>query len=590
MNERNKTSIRFMPPVIRDCVHNCAYVRGKFLGRGGFANCYQVTQIGTDYKYAIKVVDRNLLKNKKQMDKMIQEVGIHGQLNHKNIVQMYHSFKDLSNFYLVLELCRNNTLLELQERRKTVTIPEAKYFCKNIAEGIDYLHDRHIIHRDLKLNNIFLNKDMEVKIGDFGLTARLNDPRELRMSVCGTPNYIAPEILNRIGHSFEVDIWAFGCILYALLVGKPPFEAQTKNDIFEKINTNSYFFPEEFNIQARKLIKEMLSHNPLKRPKIKEILNCSFLTEGYIPEYLPLSCLVMRPRFPKEVIDKNCNKNNYERHHIVQPIEKENIDQRRRITKYLDEASFLLNQLRRLYSTKHKLISSFYMDEALHPRSSPVYYCTKWMDLSYKYGFGYELCDGSIGILFNDKTHLVSDGDMKKLQYIDIYDNEEHYMISDCPERLAKKMKILKIYKTYMENKLSKTIIDTYRDDNGISRLPIIIKWEKNDTAIAMFFSNGTLQVNFLKDHFKVIVCPHMKAISLIDGTQELKTYKLKILESCGWDEVVDEKLKYLIKILEKWTAFKRKRKSNDDNDLILGVDDSYCVSTTKKKKIFEYP
>jgi polo-like kinase 1 len=92
-----------------------------------------------------------------------------------------------------------------------------------IVNGVQYLHENSILHRDIKLGNIFLNYKMEVKIGDFGLSTKLKNQREKRFTTCGTPNYIAPEILAEIGHSYEVDIWAIGIILYALLVGKPPF-------------------------------------------------------------------------------------------------------------------------------------------------------------------------------------------------------------------------------------------------------------------------------------------------------------------------------------------------------------------------------
>lgn len=90
--------------------------------------------------------------------------------------------------------------------------------------GVAYLHDNLIIHRDLKLGNVFLDKHMVCKIGDFGLATKLKDKDERKDTVCGTPNYIAPEMLHRQKHSFEVDIWALGCILYTLLVGQPPFE------------------------------------------------------------------------------------------------------------------------------------------------------------------------------------------------------------------------------------------------------------------------------------------------------------------------------------------------------------------------------
>jgi serine/threonine protein kinase len=92
-----------------------------------------------------------------------------------------------------------------------------------LVDGLEYLHGEGILHRDIKLGNVFLNHKMQVKIGDFGLSVKMAHPKDRRYTTCGTPNYIAPEILAETGHGFEVDIWALGIILYALLIGKPPF-------------------------------------------------------------------------------------------------------------------------------------------------------------------------------------------------------------------------------------------------------------------------------------------------------------------------------------------------------------------------------
>lgn len=104
-----------------------------------------------------------------------------------------------------------------------------------LIDGLQYLHAENIIHRDLKLGNVFINHHMELKIGDFGLSTRLKNLREKRYTTCGTPNYIAPEILAEVGHSFEVDIWALGVMIYTLLVGRPTFECESVEDTYAKI-------------------------------------------------------------------------------------------------------------------------------------------------------------------------------------------------------------------------------------------------------------------------------------------------------------------------------------------------------------------
>merc|ERR1711962_267576 len=152
-----------------------------------------------------------------------------------------------------------------------------------ILLGCKYLHDNKIIHRDLKLGNVFLNDSMEVKIGDFGLATKVDYAGERKKTLCGTPNYIAPEVLGKKGHSYEVDVWSIGCILYTLLVGKPPFETQTLKDTYSRIKKNEYHIPSRFGPLARNLIQRLLQHEPASRPSVDEILRDDFMTMGFLP-------------------------------------------------------------------------------------------------------------------------------------------------------------------------------------------------------------------------------------------------------------------------------------------------------------------
>ena len=116
-----------------------------------------------------------------------------------------------------------------------------QYFLLQIIDAVSYLHKRCIIHRDLKLGNIFLDENLEVKVGDLGLAAQLNEPNERKKTMCGTPNYIAPEILqsnDKRAYSYEVDIWAIGVITYTMLIGKAPFDGGSKEITYRKIREN----------------------------------------------------------------------------------------------------------------------------------------------------------------------------------------------------------------------------------------------------------------------------------------------------------------------------------------------------------------
>ena len=165
-----------------------------------------------------KIVSKKLLQKSSQREKMTQEIAIHKDLSHKNVVGFFNFFEDPQNVYILLELCRKRSMMELHKRRKILTEHETRYYMNQILNGVHYLHGNRIIHRDLKLGNLFLNDSLVVKIGDFGLAAKIEFDGERKKTLCGTPNYIAPEILTKNGHSYEVDIWSIGCIMYTLLV------------------------------------------------------------------------------------------------------------------------------------------------------------------------------------------------------------------------------------------------------------------------------------------------------------------------------------------------------------------------------------
>ncbi|KNE68931.1 PLK protein kinase, variant [Allomyces macrogynus ATCC 38327] len=224
-------------------------------------------------------------------------------MSHANIVKYFHYFEDGTNVYIILELCSNKSLNDMVRARKRLTEPEARFFISELLGALDYMHNQNIIHRDLKLGNLFLNDAMHLKVGDFGLATELTSEDERKKTICGTPNYIAPEILNSaLGHSFEVDIWATGIILYTMLVGRPPFQTKDVDRIYAKIKEVSYEFPDSVRIsdEARDLIAAILQSQPETRPSIQQIRFHPFFTAP-MPKELPVSALTTPPVWPSSV-------------------------------------------------------------------------------------------------------------------------------------------------------------------------------------------------------------------------------------------------------------------------------------------------
>nr|VZI01570.1 unnamed protein product [Spirometra erinaceieuropaei] len=551
MERAEKPKPKEIPNVITDIKNRKTYIKGRFLGKGGFARCWELIDKDTHDKYAGKVVCKNDLVKPSQKQKMQQEIIIHSSLKHENIVNFHRSFDDSSNIYILLELCTRRTLMELHKRRRHITEPEARYFVRQTVNGCQYLHLNNIIHRDLKLANLFLNDEMVIKIGDFGLACKISNEGEKKRTLCGTPNYIAPEILTKHGHSFEVDSWSIGCILYTLLVGRPPFETSNLKETYERIKKNEYLIPPGVSVPASRLIRALLDADPSKRPSMFSVIEHEFF-KGFTPNCLPVSALTTSPRFdnlcrnladrkPLSVIDANLN------------MSAVNLDANRDC----DSDDFWLGSLQKkinevITAPKTTRNSLKAMEDSEDPASIPIYWVSKWVDYSDKYGIGYHLCDSSNGVLFNDGTRLLLTANSENLQYIDKGGTEYLYTMVDYPNSLAKKVTLLKCFTSYMhENLLNAGENITRRESDSMARLPFLRKWFRTDLAIILHLSNGTLQMNFFDDHSKIILCPLMEAVTYIDPNRDFKTFRFNLLKANGITEDLRKRLVYASSMID---------------------------------------
>jgi len=540
-----------IPDIICDPNSKKRYERGRFLGKGGFAKCYELKDMQTGDITAGKIVPKSLLTKSHQKEKMSQEIRLHKGVSNPYLVKLYSYFEDNNFVYIVLELCRKRSLMELHKRRKAITEPETRYFMRHILLGVLYLHENKIIHRDLKLGNVFLNDNMECKIGDFGLATRVDYDGERKKTLCGTPNYIAPEVLGKKGHSYEVDVWSLGCILYTLLVGKPPFETQTLKDTYNRIKKNEYHIPSRVGPLAKNLIQKLLQHEPNRRPSVAQILQDDFMTMGYLPPRLPVSCLTMAPRFDTKSDQSLIARRtplvevNHETGLTVPGM------QRKESTKstsgsidcYLGD---LYSQLKQLVTSKPGDRSPHLEDEAEDPKSQPLVWVSKWVDYSDKYGFGYSLNDDSIGVVFNDLTKLLLLADGHNIHYIDFDGGEHYYTMNEFPATVDKKVKLLNYFRNYMREHLLKAGANMeVREEDQLSRIPALKTWFRTSRAVVMHLTNGTMQINFFKDHTKIILCPLLGAVTYIDETRKNRTFRFDLLEKYGCSAELASRLNY---------------------------------------------
>nr|XP_054105346.1 inactive serine/threonine-protein kinase PLK5 isoform X1 [Callithrix jacchus]XP_054105347.1 inactive serine/threonine-protein kinase PLK5 isoform X2 [Callithrix jacchus] len=286
---RRRRSRPLVAAFLRDPGSGRVYRRGKLIGTGAFSRCYKLTDMSTGAMFALKVVPRGGAGagRLRPRGKVEREIALHSRLRHRNIVAFHGHFADRDHVYMVLEYCSRQSLAHVLRARQTLTEPEVRYYLRGLISGLRYLHQRCIVHRDLKLSNFFLNKNMEVKIGDLGLAAKVGPGGRCHGVLCGTPNFLAPEVVSRNGHSRQSDIWALGCIMYTVLTGAPPFMASPLSEMYQNIREGHYPEPAHLSPNARRLIARLLAPNPAERPSLDHLLQDDFFTQGFTPDRLP---------------------------------------------------------------------------------------------------------------------------------------------------------------------------------------------------------------------------------------------------------------------------------------------------------------
>ncbi|KJY02427.1 serine/threonine protein kinase [Zymoseptoria brevis] len=298
------------PPIVTE-PSGVNYATGPALGKGGFAICHRAERYDgsrpTGQIVALKIV-KTKMEPAKLAQKFVTELQIHSKLSHPNIVTFYRAFAFQTSTYVVLELCSNGSLADMLKKRRHLTLPEIRRLVIQVCGAVKYLHNRHIVHRDLKTGNLFLDVNMNVKVGDFGLAALLVTEREMevrrRTTMCGTPNYLAPEILEKgKGHDEKVDLWAIGVIAYTLAVGKAPFHASTKEEIYKKLRSGTYSWPElnatsDQSSGLRDLVSGLLVPES-ERLVPDAIASHNFFKMAFVPSSIPASARTVAPTWPE---------------------------------------------------------------------------------------------------------------------------------------------------------------------------------------------------------------------------------------------------------------------------------------------------
>ncbi|XP_065022198.1 CBL-interacting protein kinase 8-like isoform X3 [Musa acuminata AAA Group] len=260
------------------------YEVGRTIGEGTFAKVKFAQNTETGESVAMKVLDRATIIKHNMVDQIKREISIMKLVRHPYVVRLHEVLASRTKIYIILEFITGGELFDKIIHHGKLSEAESRRYFQQLIDGVQYCHSKGVYHRDLKPENLLLDSQGNLKISDFGLSAMPVQGVSLLRTTCGTPNYVAPEVLSHKGYNGAIaDIWSCGVILYVLLAGYLPFDEVDLTTLYSKIEKAEFSCPSWFSIGAKSLLCKILDPNPETRMRIEEIRNDDWFKKNYVP-------------------------------------------------------------------------------------------------------------------------------------------------------------------------------------------------------------------------------------------------------------------------------------------------------------------
>ncbi|XP_062028160.1 CBL-interacting serine/threonine-protein kinase 8-like [Rosa rugosa] len=259
------------------------YEIGRTIGEGTFAKVKFAQNTETGESVAMKIIDRSSIIKHKMVDQIKREISIMKLVRHPYVVRLHEVLASRTKIYIILEFITGGELFDKIVHHGRLSEGEARRFFQQLIDGVDYCHSKGVYHRDLKPENLLLDSLGNLRISDFGLSALPEQGVSLLRTTCGTPNYVAPEVLSHKGYDGAVaDVWSCGVILYVLMAGYLPFDELDLTTLYSKIEKAQFSCPTWFPVGAKSLIHSILDPNPATRITIEQIRNDEWFQKNYV--------------------------------------------------------------------------------------------------------------------------------------------------------------------------------------------------------------------------------------------------------------------------------------------------------------------
>jgi serum/glucocorticoid-regulated kinase 2 len=240
------------------------------IGKGSYAKVLLVRKRDDGKIYAMKILKKKTVEQKKQYSHISTEKNVLiAMKDDPFFVKIHYSFQTETKLYFVLDYCPGGEMFSILQKRHRLTEGEARFYAAQLVLAIEAMHRKHILYRDLKPENVLIDADGYIKITDFGLS-KLNMDKSDTKTICGTPEYLAPEVIRKVGYNRPIDWWTLGSFIYEMLVGSPPFYLSNREQLFEKIKFVNPSYPYYLSTSVRRLLEQLLEKNPEKRLGTKD--------------------------------------------------------------------------------------------------------------------------------------------------------------------------------------------------------------------------------------------------------------------------------------------------------------------------------
>ena len=254
----------------------------KELGSGSFGNVYLVRHKVTKAEYAIKAIDKRNKTNQEEKPYFRREVEVMYKIHHPNVVKLFGHFEDNYYCYFIMEYISKGNVYNLlpTDKKKRLSTKVCSFIIRDVISAVYFLHNMKpkIIHRDIKPENVLLGDGLVAKLTDFGWSNYMQED-EKRTTVCGTPIYLAPEIMEEKPHDEAVDLWCIGVLLFELVTANPPFAGNDLDTLKENVLKLKINWPKDINVDAKNLIMKILKLDPKQRLPLEEMMKHPFITK-----------------------------------------------------------------------------------------------------------------------------------------------------------------------------------------------------------------------------------------------------------------------------------------------------------------------